>query len=163
MISSLASKCQEFKPRGLQFQFKKRLKNGHPNFKGLQFWSQIYVAISPSSKLFILHESNIEKLAQWDVGSWYGIKKEYIKIFSSLSPQDVKTFNWIAGPLLETISKFDRLKNWVPDCSAQDRNSMKRFYSQNMSSRCTSSPVGKIKILYFYQTLFCLAGWKFST
>ena len=120
MISSLASKCQEFKPRGLQFQFKKRLKNGHPNFKGLQFWSQIYVAISPSSKFFILQESNIEKLAQWDVGSWYGIKKEYIKIFSSLSPQDVKTFNWIAGPLLETISKFDRLKNWVPDCSGQE-------------------------------------------
>ena len=26
----------------------------------------------------------------------------------------------VAGPLLETISKFDRLNNWVPNCSAQE-------------------------------------------
>ena len=32
MISSLASKCQDFKLRGLQFHFIKRLKNEHPNF-----------------------------------------------------------------------------------------------------------------------------------
>ena len=40
MISSLASKCQDFKLRGLQFQFIKQLKNGHPNFEDLPFWSQ---------------------------------------------------------------------------------------------------------------------------
>ena len=39
MISLLASKCQHFKLRGLQFHFIKWLKNGHPNFKVLAFWS----------------------------------------------------------------------------------------------------------------------------
>ena len=41
MISSLASKCQHFKLRGLQFHSIKWLKNGHPNFKVLAFWSQL--------------------------------------------------------------------------------------------------------------------------
>ena len=40
MISSLASKCLEFKVRGLQFHFIKQLKNRHPKFKALPFWSQ---------------------------------------------------------------------------------------------------------------------------
>ena len=40
MISSLASKCQDFKLRGLQFHFIKQLKNYHSNFKDLLFWSQ---------------------------------------------------------------------------------------------------------------------------
>ena len=35
MIPCLASKCQDFKRRGLQFHFIKRLKNGHSNFKDL--------------------------------------------------------------------------------------------------------------------------------
>jgi hypothetical protein len=39
MISSVASKCKHFKLRGLQFHFIKWLKNGHPNFKVLAFWS----------------------------------------------------------------------------------------------------------------------------
>ena len=37
MISSLASKCQHFKLRGLQFHYIKWLKNGHSNFKVLVF------------------------------------------------------------------------------------------------------------------------------
>jgi hypothetical protein len=37
MISLLASKCQDFKLRGLQFHFIKQLKNGHSNFKDLLF------------------------------------------------------------------------------------------------------------------------------
>ena len=41
MISSLASKCQHFKLRGLQFHSIKWLKNRHPNFKVLAFWSQL--------------------------------------------------------------------------------------------------------------------------
>ena len=32
-----------------------------------------------------------------------------------------------AGPKLQPISRFDLLKNWVPDCSAQDRISEKVF------------------------------------
>ena len=37
IISSLASKCQDFKFRGLQFHIIKWLKNRHSNFKDLQF------------------------------------------------------------------------------------------------------------------------------
>ena len=37
MISSLASKCQHFKLRGLQFHYIKWQKNRHPNFKVLAF------------------------------------------------------------------------------------------------------------------------------
>ena len=37
MISLLASKCQDFKLRGLQFHFIKQLKNDHSNFKDLLF------------------------------------------------------------------------------------------------------------------------------
>ena len=40
MISLLALKCQYFKLRGLQFHFIKQLKNGHPKFLTLPFWSQ---------------------------------------------------------------------------------------------------------------------------
>ena len=40
MISSLTSKGQNFKLRGLQFHIIKWLKNGHPNFKDLPFWSK---------------------------------------------------------------------------------------------------------------------------
>ena len=41
-----------------------------------------------------------------------------------------KGWKQIAAHAFETITKFDRLKNWLPE-----------------SSRCTSSPVWKIKIL----------------
>jgi hypothetical protein len=37
MISSLASKCQDFKLKSLQFHIIKWLKNRHPNFKDLPF------------------------------------------------------------------------------------------------------------------------------
>ena len=37
-ISTLASKCKDFKHRGLQFHFIKQLKNGHSNVKDLPFW-----------------------------------------------------------------------------------------------------------------------------
>ena len=37
MISLLASKCQHFKLRGLQFHYIKWLKKGHFNFKVLAF------------------------------------------------------------------------------------------------------------------------------
>ena len=32
-----------------------------------------------------------------------------------------------AGPKLQHSSRFDLLKNWVPDCSAQDRNLTKSY------------------------------------
>ena len=40
MISSLASKCQNFKLRGLQFHFIKQLKKECPKFRALPFWIQ---------------------------------------------------------------------------------------------------------------------------
>ena len=40
MIPSLASKCQDFKLKGLQFHIIKWLKNRDFNFKVLTFWSQ---------------------------------------------------------------------------------------------------------------------------
>ena len=40
MLSSLASKCQHFKLKGLHFHYTKWLKKGHSNFKVLSFWSQ---------------------------------------------------------------------------------------------------------------------------
>ena len=39
LSSALASKGHDFTLTGLQFHFIKWLKNGHPNFKGLPFWS----------------------------------------------------------------------------------------------------------------------------
>ena len=39
IISSLAAKCQDFEIRGLQFHSIKWLKNRHPKFKVLAFWS----------------------------------------------------------------------------------------------------------------------------
>ena len=67
-------------------------------------------------------------------------------ILSKLDHQMSKSWKRIAAHELETTSKFDLLKNWVPDCSAQDRNLTKSYYTQNMSSMWSSSPVGKIKI-----------------
>jgi hypothetical protein len=40
MKSSLASKCHDFKLRGLQFHFIKQLNNRHFNFKALPFLIQ---------------------------------------------------------------------------------------------------------------------------
>ena len=42
-------------------------------------------------------------------------------------PSDVKILKTDAAHELETTSKFDLLKNWVPDCSAQDRNLTKSY------------------------------------
>ena len=48
-------------------------------------------------------------------------------ILSKLDHQMSKYWKRIAAHELETTSKFDILKNWVPDCSAQDRISAKSF------------------------------------
>ena len=40
IIPSLATKCQHFKLRGLQFHYIKGLKKGHFKFEVLAFWSQ---------------------------------------------------------------------------------------------------------------------------
>ena len=50
MISSLASKCQHFKLRGLQFHYIKWLKKRHPNFKVLAFWAS--EAVYDRSRIF---------------------------------------------------------------------------------------------------------------
>ena len=48
-------------------------------------------------------------------------------ILSKLEHQMSKSWKKSAAHELETTSKFDLLKNWVPDCSAQDRISAKSF------------------------------------
>ena len=64
-------------------------------------------------------------------------------ILSKLDHEMSKSWKEIVAHELETTSKFDLLKNWVLDCSAQDSISAKSFQTQNMSSRCSSSPVEK--------------------
>ena len=46
---------------------------------------------------------------------------------SILDHQMSKSWKQIAAQELETTSKFDLLKNWVPDCSAQGTISAKSF------------------------------------
>ena len=46
-------------------------------------------------------------------------------ILSKLDYPMSKGWKRIAAHELQTSSKFDPLKNWVPDCSAQDRISAK--------------------------------------
>ena len=48
-------------------------------------------------------------------------------IISKLDHQMLKSWKRIARHVFETISKFDRLKNWAPDCSAQDMFQKKLF------------------------------------
>ena len=48
-------------------------------------------------------------------------------ILSKLDHQMSKSWKRIAAHELQTSSRFDLLKNWVPDCSAQDRISRKSF------------------------------------
>ena len=46
---------------------------------------------------------------------------------SKLYHQMSKSWKKSAAHELEITSKFDKLKNWVPDCSAQGRISAKSF------------------------------------
>ena len=64
MISSLASKCQHFKLRGLQFHYIKWLKKGHSNFKVLAFWSQwrYHYQIQITRSLYLKNQILIEML-----------------------------------------------------------------------------------------------------
>ena len=48
-------------------------------------------------------------------------------ILSKLDHQMSKSWKRIVAHELQTTSKFDLLKNWVSDCSAQDRISAKSF------------------------------------
>ena len=53
-------------------------------------------------------------------------------ILSRLDNQMSKRWKQIAAHELETTSKFDLLKNWVPDCSAQERISKKFLDSKHV-------------------------------
>ena len=79
-------------------------------------------------------------------------------ILSKLDHQMSKSWKRIVAHELQTTSKFDLLKNWVPDCSAQDRISAKSLYVA--SKKCTSSPVGKIQIFLFLPLCFVLVRLK---
>ena len=48
-------------------------------------------------------------------------------ILSNVDHQKSKSWKQIAAHAYETITKFDRLKNWLLDCSAKDRISSKTF------------------------------------
>ena len=84
-------------------------------------------------------------------------------IMSKLDQQMSKSWKQSAAHKLETTSKLDLLKNWVPDFSAQDRILTKTFFIQNMSSRFTSSPVGKVRFFDFYHFHPSLPLWKMTT
>ena len=56
-------------------------------------------------------------------------------VMSELDHQMSVSLIDFASPLLNPTSKFDLLKNWAPDCSAQDRNLTNIYQTQNMSSR----------------------------
>ena len=63
IISSLASKCQHFKLRCLQFHLVKWLKIGYFNYKVLAFWSRWrYNYQIQLTRFFISLKSNIEML-----------------------------------------------------------------------------------------------------
>ena len=81
-------------------------------------------------------------------------------ILSKLDHQMSKSWKRIIAHAFETTNKFDRLKNW-PDWSAQDRISAKNILDSkyDMSSRCISSPAGKIQILFF---IFTTSLWACS-
>ena len=53
-------------------------------------------------------------------------------ILSKLDHQMSKSWKQIAAHELGTTSKFDLLKNWVPDCSAQGRNLTKLLDSKHV-------------------------------
>ena len=70
--------------------------------------------------------------------------------------------NWkqIVEDIFET---YNRLKISVPEFSAQNENSTKTFWTQNMASMCTSRLVGKTMIMDFYHFKLCLSLWKMTT
>ena len=69
---------------------------------------------------------------------------------SKLDHQMSKRWKQIAAHAFETITKFDRMKNWVPDCWAQDRISAKTI-------KCTGfSMIGNTFLFFFFYLLFLL-------
>ena len=66
---------------------------------------------------------------------------------SKLDHQMSKRWKQIAAHAFETITKFDRMKNWVPDCWAQDRISAKTI-------KCTGfSMIGNTFLIFFFKFL----------
>ena len=81
----------------------------------------------------------------------------------SYSGNDQMSKNWYMIDYQTCFAnKFGMLKIGVADYLAQDRNPTKTFETQNISSRCSSSSVGKIQI-FFYHFLVCLSLWKMAT
>ena len=130
--------------------------------------------ISPKRKKtnleMALKSFNISILDHQMSKSWKQLKREKTNLEMALKSFDIsilehqmsKSWKQSVAHAFETATKFARLKNWVPDCLAQDRISAKVFYTQNISSSCTSSPVGNIQILYFYHFSLSFSGWKFA-
>ena len=81
-------------------------------------------------------------------------------IISKLDHLMSKSWKWIAAHAFETTNKFDKLKKlstWLLS-SGQDFGKKILDSKHDMSSRCISSPAGKIQIFIFTTSLWaCLA------
>ena len=75
--------------------------------------------------------------------------------------QKSKSWKEIAAHELETTNKFDKLKNWVPDCSGQDFG--KKFLDSKHVLKVSFKPSRKNSDFYFYHFPLSLSGWKSST
>ena len=74
------------------------------------------------SRMVIFHLGEINNIMIFSSGNELKII-HYVQTW----PPDVKNFKKSRQQFLQSASKFDRLKNWVADCSAQGRNLTKSF------------------------------------
>ena len=86
---------------------------------------QMHYLIIHSCFLYILDRNNNKIVCPKDQKITYEILESYY--FLTKLDQMSKSWKNCAADELETTTKFDWLKNWVPDCSAQDRISTKTF------------------------------------
>ena len=96
MISSLASKCQHFKLRGLQFYYIKWLKKGIPTLKSWHFEaSEDIITKFKSQDLYII------RIKYWNA-SWSGFPPSIIPALQNIGILLHKQATWI--------------KHFCPDC-----------------------------------------------
>ena len=68
-------------------------------------------------------------------------------ITSKFDHQMSKYWKRIGAHIFDATNKFDRLKNWVPDCSAQDRISAETFRKTNGKESFVHKVFGKTSAL----------------
>ena len=116
LISSLASKCQHFKLRGLSFHYIKWLKKGIPTLKCWHFEAKL-----KSQGLFII------RIKYWNLGltPLFGgrrgfmpaqLKNKYWNASGSGFPPSLISSLWNIGILLH--KQATRIKHFCPECIA---------------------------------------------